>query len=743
MGPLFKLDIPLNPLGEGNKGSTPLLSQNVIVLTKDFSPSKAQLDLLNKGLTFIPTLDIGKNQKRQLELDMQNYHRKIKLATFFKNEQKREPIPFIPTSNWTPPHDKLPPEVHQLIQKDKTVFKKHYRVHRERYNLSQSEVKALRELSHTKQIVIKPADKGSAVVILGRDQYIQEVNRQLSDTKYYKKLEAPIYLDTIPIVHAILETLKKNKFITGKQKQYLKGNTEPRVRRFYILPKVHKEPEKWTVPFEIPPGRPIVSDCSSETYRTAEFVDYFLNPLSLKHSSYVKDTYHFIQIVKGLKLPSNCMLFSIDIDSLYTNIDTPAGLSAVQKIFKKYPDSKRPDEEVLKLLEINLTKNDFEFNDEYYLQIKGTAMGKRFAPAYANIFMANWEEEALAKCPKKPLHYLRYLDDIWGIWTGTREEFDQFIDILNTHDPSIKLKYEVNEQSIDFLDTTVYKGPSFALNQRLEVKVFFKKTDTHALLYKSSFHPKHTFKGLVKSQLLRFSRICTQEEDFWEAVKILFKALRERGYSRSFLRQSLKTFRVQKQKNQKEIIPIITKFSSVSTDLNNKLKTNYKTIMENPKVLENYRVISAYKKNKNLKDLLVRAKLPPLQTIHRKHLEFFHRLKYIRNQHDKTIFEIPQTFTPQTKNVIYVISCSRCGIQYIGETKNSIATRMWQHKYNIKNKKEIDTLLVKHFILHGLQAVKIAGIQSNSTWTANERKKKERQWIYLLKTKGPFGLNKK
>lgn len=41
------------------------------------------------------------------------------------------------------------------------------------------------------------------------------------------------------------------------------------------------------------------------------------------------------------------------------------------------------------------------FNGKNYLQIKGTAMGKKFAPAYANIFMANWEKEVLCqKCQK-------------------------------------------------------------------------------------------------------------------------------------------------------------------------------------------------------------------------------------------------------------------------------------------------------------------------------------------------------
>jgi len=44
---------------------------------------------------------------------------------------------------------------------------------------------------------------------------------------------------------------------------------------------------------------------------------------------------------------------------------------------EKYPDSKRPDEYILKLLEINLTKNDFEFDSKFYLQDKGTAMDKK------------------------------------------------------------------------------------------------------------------------------------------------------------------------------------------------------------------------------------------------------------------------------------------------------------------------------------------------------------------------------
>lgn len=740
----FKLQNPLSLEQGGTDGVQSGFAQDVVVLAKNFKLSRPQHSLLSKGLSFIPTLNISRDQKVQLQLDMQNYHRKIKLAAFFKDAHGRDILPFTGPSIWTPSLEVLPLEIKNLIHEDVKKFKKYYKTIQEKSNISLAELQALRELKSTKHIVIKPADKGSAVVILSREQYIFEVERQLNDTEYYKKLEKPIFMDTIPMVTQILDTLRKKKYINAKQRKYLLGDFEPRERRFYILPKIHKDPEKWTVPHEIPPGRPIVSDCGSETYFTAEYLDYYLNPLSTKHPAYVKDTYHFIDIVNSLRIPSDFYFFSMDVDSLYTNIPIQAGINCVKKVFEKYPDPKRPDEELLQLLDINLTRNDFMFNGNYYLQIKGTAMGKKFAPAYANIFMANWEEEVFARCKKKPAHYSRYLDDIWGIWTGSEEEFGEFVETLNSHDPSIKLKTEINKQSIDFLDTTIFKGPQFLKDFKLDIKVFFKGTDTHALLHKNSFHPKHTFRGIVKAQILRFKRICTREEHFKEAVKILFRALRRRGYSRPFLRHCLKTFLGKKERGRGNLIPLITTFSSMSKVLNGKLKTNFEEILGHGGPIPESVVISAYRRNKNLTDLLVQAKLSPLTQEKQLQLETqFSRLRFIRNDRQRTIFRIQQGFSPRSCNCVYVIYCAQCGAKYVGETKNSLSTRMTQHRFNIRHKIEVDTPLVEHFLKHGLSSVRMAGLQRDINWTDRERKNKERYWIFALETREPFGLNLK
>ena len=709
--------------------------QTVINLSKTFTLSVSQSALLNKGLSFVPTCTLGRDLEKRFKCDLQGYHRRIKLISFFKDDTHTM-LPFGGPSDWTPPSESIPQHVHDLIARDKLTVKNHYKTILETPNTSPSGTQALKELQRNRQIVIKPADKGSALVILDRDQYVMEVERQLNDTAYYRRLDSPIYLETVLPVTRIINSLHRSKYINDKQRRYLIGDGEPRPRRFYILPKIHKDPTTWTIPFEIPPGRPIVSDCGSETYGTAEFLDHFLNPLSIKHPSYIKDTYHFVEIVKALIVPSDCYLFSLDVKSLYTNIPIPAGIQCVKNIFEKFPDPERPDRQLLQLLDINLTRNDFEFNGQFYLQVKGTAMGKRFAPAYANIFMANWEEEVFNKCHIKPLKYYRYLDDIWGLWSGSESDFIEFMSILNAHDPSIQLTHELSHSTIDFLDTTVYKGPQFCSTSTFDVKVFFKKTDTHALLYRRSFHPRHTFGGLVKSQILRFHRICTRKSDFSTAVRILFRALRSRGYSRSFLRTCFKTFLATKMRIRVNPIPLIITYSSVATALSTRLKHNFTVLLGQQVPFVDATVISAFRRNKNLGDILVRARLSSLVVrdgpVERKRDTRLVGLRFVQNLKNHTWFQLTQSFAPDSHNCVYLLYCSRCPAQFVGETGVMLSTRMRQHEADLHGGGDLDSPLIQHFLSHGPDTMRFAGLQRNILWTLDQRREREGHWIVAL-----------
>uniref|UniRef100_A0A3P8Q9Z3 Reverse transcriptase domain-containing protein n=1 Tax=Astatotilapia calliptera TaxID=8154 RepID=A0A3P8Q9Z3_ASTCA len=44
----------------------------------------------------------------------------------------------------------------------------------------------------------------------------------------------------------------------------------------------------------------------------------------------------------------------------------------------------------------------------------------------------------------------------------------------------------------------------------------------------SSYHPKDTFKGIIKSQIIRFYRISSKESDLQDSISVLFRSLRKR-----------------------------------------------------------------------------------------------------------------------------------------------------------------------------------------------------------------------
>lgn len=146
-------------------------------------------------------------------------------------------------------------------------------------------------------------------------------------------------------------------------------------------------------------------------------------------------------------------------------------------------------------------------------------------------------------------------NDIWRIWTHTREDFQTFVQTLNSHHTSIKVEPQLHEREVNFLDTTIFKETG-----KLDSKLYIKPTDTHALLHRSSFHPKHIFSGILKLQIICFFRICTRTQDRDDAIKTLSTALR-RGYSRQFIRRIQKTGHTSNRNNEtKQKIPLIAFF---------------------------------------------------------------------------------------------------------------------------------------------------------------------------------------
>ena len=158
-----------------------------------------------------------------------------------------------------------------------------------------------------------------------------------------------------------------------------------------------------------------------------------------------------------------------------------------------------------------LTMNNFTFNDSHYPQIHGTAMGTKMAPSFANLFLGLFENNALRNAPFQPHTWLRYIDDIFMIWTESPENLKIFIDYLNSIHPTIKFTSSHSPTNVPFLDVNV----SLTSDGNINTDLYTKPTDKHQHLFSSysSCHPLHTQKKAIPFSLaLRLRRICSTDE---------------------------------------------------------------------------------------------------------------------------------------------------------------------------------------------------------------------------------------
>ena len=270
----------------------------------------------------------------------------------------------------------------------------------------------------------------------------------------------------------------------------------------YFLIKLHKNPHAY---------RPICSCVNSVTTNISKFLYYWLKQAVILLPSYIRDTTHLIKTIEDKVFDKNTLLCTIDVTNMYTNIPTDEGnqaaLRALERLKNSKPDSNMPDTEVLSDLLNTVTRNNvFEFNGEHYLQIRGVPMGNVMAPSYSGIFMGELEKRLIQLNPERIKLWLRYIDDILIMWSGSQTEFQTFLQNCNTIHPTMKFTGECSPNEIHFLDLTLYKGANFTNKGTLDMKTYTKPTNKQTYDHNSSFRPRGTSKSIVLGEAHRFLR---------------------------------------------------------------------------------------------------------------------------------------------------------------------------------------------------------------------------------------------
>ena len=737
--------------------------------SKDFT--KAEFKTLGYNLNFIPTPD--KPNKKQLEHDIKQFSRRIKLRDHFGVSQPVKPI-FKSKSSWEPS------ENHHTVKTFLEDFSKKVRDEFDNVsepasaktsnNLNKQERQALEHLKTMDDIVITNADKGGAVVVQDVQNYVEEAMRQLNDQSFYRRLNHNPTSEHPALVENAIDGLRQKEFLDEKTAECLKP-TNPKTPKLYLLPKIHKEGN---------PGRPVVSSVDCHTEKISAFVDYHLQPMNKELESYVQDTTDFIKKLESLNPEDNGdepILVTMDVRSLYTTIPNDEGKEAIKEFFEK---RSRPGDSTLSkviqvFLSLILTLNNFVFNETNYLQINGCSMGTKCAPTYASLYMGWFERKyILPRIQQHVSMYVRYIDDIFFVWKGPEHELKKFLETINTLHPSIKFDYKYSKESTDFLDTTVK-----LVNKAITTTLYTKPTDRKAFLHAKSYHPSSTKKAIAFSQASRLRRICSDPTDFWRHATKLKEDLLNRGYREEELSREIeRAARIErsdllkyKDKSTSNRIPLIVTYNRQLPNLKKILDSTWNHLSINPEVQRKFvdKPIVCYKKNRSLRDEIGQTRLAKGRVVRKKSnkkgrcspcmgrsdclcCRHLISTSVFTNRNGQAKYEIWHRMNCHTKNALYLAFCMKCNArQYVGKVETQGANRrVNKHRNDVRRP---DGLAIdRHFdqpdhdFNRDFRLILIEEITKRNLTKEQMRElllRREDFWMLKLDTLAPNGFNDK
>lgn len=556
-----------------------------------------------------------------------------------------------------------------------------------------------------------------------------------------------------------------NEIITEEIASYLVKDS-PQPGRLYGMVKDHVIKEKWAPGSKIPPLRPVESASGTTFENVSEFVDIHSNYLVKELPSYVEDTPDLLRQIQDMNdkgpQPTNTIPVTLDVASLYTNIPIQEGINIFKSFLDSRTDKTMPTIFLITLLTFVLSCNVLTFDKKFFLQLVGCAMGSRVAPTFACLFLGAIEKDMLAKWwGIKPIWYKRYIDDIFLLWNGDEKSLKEFISYLNSFHPYLKFKatYDFSSKSVEFLDTVI----SIDQNNYIQTTLFTKPGKKCTYLSPASCHPSFMVANIPYSLGLRLKRICSNDIDFLKHLDILKNKLTARGYKvnsilKSFEKVKLINRREALQKVDKKIInrPILPlSYDPRLPNISNIIYRFWKIMVENPrlKILFPQPPMICWKRPKNLKEFLVRARMPPEIQLRRSERDRngFYRcsrpacitcsyvpstsVAKIRSSKNQEEVKIMSKLSCESSNVIYIITCKNCKEQpqYVGETGRRLADRFLEHRRSVINF-DMSKAVGAHFnddghIEDDMQVVAIEQLRSNDPWT---RKIREKFYIRLL-----------
>ena len=361
------------------------------------------------------------------------------------------------------------------------------------------------------------------------------------------------------------------------------------------------------------------------------------------------------------------------------------------------------------------------------------------------------------------------------VYTGTVQSLHTFLMELNNIHPSIKFTMSHttpptmenpgcdcnSEQAIQFLDTSCK-----IIGGKIITDLYRKETDRNQYLLPSSCHPAHVTGNIPFSLAMRIVRICAVKEDREKRFVELRDLLLARDYKLKSIEAAIQKARnIPRQEALKKVHrdkastrPVfVINFDPRLPSIPAIVKKHWRTMVQDPRMKEIFPQppLVAYKRPPNIKDKLIRAKVPKLTRSRPKRnipgmkrclncgvCPFVIEGKTVKSRSNNTTVDINTSVSCTSSNVVYLIGCKKCTQQYIGETDRTVKERFLEHKGYVTSKM-MNKSTGEHFNQQGhrVSDMTVTVLEKIFNQNPQYRKQREKMWINRFNTKYK-GLNK-
>jgi len=229
----------------------------------------------------------------------------------------------------------------------------------------------------------------------------------LEDRSTYEIIPADITKKLENKNNKLIDQLYKQNLINKFHKNNLSNKTSV-CPKIYGNPKIHKENY---------PLRPIISTVNSPAYNLSKYLANILSNINENSQLNIKNSFEFKKMITKISLKQDDRLFSLDVTSLFTNVDIHLAKEAINNKWREIEEFTPLDKNIfIQLIEFCVQEcKIFQYNQVYYKQVNGLFMGNPLSGILANLALDEIIKKALEKIHNKNIHITiikKYVDDL-------------------------------------------------------------------------------------------------------------------------------------------------------------------------------------------------------------------------------------------------------------------------------------------------------------------------------------------